>query len=304
MIYTVTLNPALDLVIRGDKLNLGTINRMQELGLVAGGKGVNVSVMLAECGVESTALGFCAGSPGDEIKRQLTEKGVKSDFTELESGFSRINIKIEAEEETEINCFGPNISDEKLKEFFGVIDSIPEGSILVLAGNVPPCLPQNIYELIMIRCKGRNIRFVVDAAGERLRSLLRLKPYLIKPNNFELEELFDTKAETMDDLIILGNKCRDMGAENVIISLGAKGSIFLTEREDPIFTPAADGEVINTVGAGDSMLAGFLAGKERGYDNKKCMMLATACGGATSFSVGIAEKDLIDKVFHSLCGNI
>lgn len=299
MIYTVTLNPSLDLLLTLDKIELGTIMRPDCRGLVAGGKGINVSFMLSSLGIKSTALGFSAGMSGAEIEKQLAAKGVMCDFVKLSDGFSRINVKLNAEEESELNCKGPKVSDNELKAFYEKIDEIPSGSFVTLSGNIQPSLPKDIYLHIVEAFEGKNIRTAVDVAGERLKELLSFKPFVIKPNNFELEELFETKIKDENHLLELGKKLRQMGAENVIISLGAKGSVLISDEGAEKFG-IADGDVINTTGAGDSMLAGFLAGIERGYSKHKAMLLATACGSATSFSVGIADGELTEKCFDGL----
>ncbi len=299
MIYTVTLNPGLDLLLALDEVELGTIMRPECRGLVAGGKGINVSLMLLSLGIKSTALGFTAGMSGAEIENQLASKGVLCDFVRLQDGFSRINVKLNAKEETELNCKGPKVSESELNAFFEKIEKIPSGSFVTLSGNIQPSLPKDIYLKIMEVFEGKDIRTAVDVAGERLKELLKFKPFVIKPNNYELEELFETKIRDENHLLELGERLREMGAENVIISLGAKGSVLISDSGAEKFG-IVSGEVINTTGAGDSMLAGFLAGIERGYSKHKAMLLATSCGSATSFSVGIASGELTEECFERL----
>ncbi len=299
MIYTITLNPSLDLILAQDKLILGTINRPECKGLTAGGKGINVSLMLSSLEIPSVALGFVGGMSGAEIENQLKEKGIACDFVRLESGFSRINVKINAEEETELNCMGPVVSEKSLNEFISKIEEIPCGSFVTLSGNIQPSLPNDIYSHIMSRFKGKNIKTAVDVAGEKLKDLLKFKPFVIKPNNFELEEFFGEKIEDEKHLIRLGEKLRELGASNVIISLGANGSVLVSEDGAEKFG-TAKGEVVNTTGAGDSMLAGFIAGINRGYTKHDAMLLATACGSATSFCAGIADRTSVNKCFDLL----
>ncbi len=301
MIYTVTLNPAVDYVIDVKNIETGKVNRTSGEQIFFGGKGINVSLVLSELGVKSVATGFTAGFTGKAIEEKLSLVGIKTDFTELPDGFSRINIKIKSDEETEINGMGPDVPKEYLDEFLKGLSFLTEGDILVLAGSVPKSVPDNVYEIIMERFSDKGIKFVVDASGELLKKVLPLKPYLIKPNHIELGEIFGVEINTPDEAEIYARKLQDMGALNVIVSMAENGALLIDENGERHFCDALKGEVINSVGAGDSMLSGFLAGliKENDYDY--ALKLGTASGGATAFSSDLAKKDEIEKLFRELC---
>lgn len=298
MIYTVTLNPAIDYVVGVKDIKTGTVNRTVSEQIFFGGKGINVSRVLSELGIKSVATGFIAGFTGRALKEEMHSLGIKTLFTELPDGFSRINIKIKSDEETEINGIGPTVSEEYLEKFLGSLSVLKEGDILVLAGSVPKSVPDNIYEIIMEKFSGKGIKFVVDASGELLKKVLPLKPYLIKPNHIELGEIFGVGINTPDEAEIYARKLQSMGALNVIVSMAEKGALLLDENGERHFCEALEGEVINSVGAGDSMLAGFLAGTERGENSDYALKLGTASGGATAFSYDLAKKEMIEKLFE------
>jgi len=300
MIYTVTLNPAVDLVLSLDALKQGEVNRVNTENVVIGGKGINVSLLLKALHTESTALGFVSGFTGALIRDGMREKGINTDFIELDAGFTRINVKLHAEEETEINGSGPSIPKDKLELFFAQLKALKSGDTLVVSGSVPRSLPSDIYARIASAAADRGVRLAVDAAGELLRSTLPYKPFLVKPNRDELGALFGEKAETDEDILRLAEKLQALGAQHVLVSMAGDGALLKT-RDGRIYkAPAAKGQVVNSVGAGDSMVGGFLAALERGEDLPKALALGTASGGATAFSVGIADYEKIMEIYNTV----
>lgn len=298
MIYTVTFNPAIDYVMFLDGIKTGCVNRSSSENIFFGGKGINVSMVLRELGVESTALGFTAGFTGKAIEDAVRENGIASDFVRLKSGCSRINVKIKSGEETEINSQGPAIDDEALAELFAKTDKLADGDTIILAGSIPSSLPSDIYERICARLDGRGVRVIVDASGELLRNVLRYHPFLIKPNNFELGELFGAEIDTAESAAEYAAKLQEMGAVNVLVSMAEKGAVLLDGEVKVHTCGVCSGTVKNSVGAGDSMLAGFVAGLENGYDS--ALRLGTAAGGATTFSEGLASGDFIRELYEKL----
>ncbi|MBO5377551.1 MAG: 1-phosphofructokinase [Ruminiclostridium sp.] len=299
MIYTITFNPAIDYVIHTDNIRTGEVNRTSSETYFIGGKGINVSVVLAELGVKSVALGFVAGFTGDAIENGLLRKGISTDFIKLDNGFSRINVKIKSDEETEINGQGPEISDEAIAELFRKLDSINSGDILVLAGSIPKSLDSDIYERILSYCDGKGVRFVVDASGSLLLNVLKYNPFLIKPNNHELGEMFGVKASSSAEIEKYALKLREMGARNVLVSMAGDGAVLFAEDGNTYSCGVCKGTVRNSVGAGDSMVAGFIAGISDG-DYSHALKLGTACGGATAFSDDLAVKEDIDRLLKTL----
>ena len=299
MIYTVTFNPAIDYVVKTQAIVLGSVNRADSEQIYFGGKGINVSAVLAELGVRSKALGFTAGFTGEAIEQGVEAMGIDADFVRPKSGNSRINVKIRAAEETELNGQGPDIDDEALSELFSKLDSLMDGDTLILAGSIPNSLPDDVYERILGMLSDRDIRTVVDAAGELLLRVLKYKPFLIKPNDHELGELFGVNISTYDGVVEYAVKLQSMGARNVLVSMAGSGAILLCENGRLIKCGACSGTVRNSVGAGDSMLAGFVAGSADN-DLDYALKLGTACGGATAFSDGLARKELIDELFKQL----
>lgn len=299
MIYTVTFNPAIDYVVRTPQMKMGEVNRSSSEKIFFGGKGINVSVVLAELGVQSKALGFVAGFTGRAIEEGIADKGVTSDFVHLEKGFSRINVKIKSDEETELNGQGPVISETDIAKLYSKLDELSEGDTIVLAGSIPNSLPADIYEKILAYLAPKNVRAVVDATGKLLMNVLKYKPFLVKPNNHELGEIFGVKLKTYDDIVMYANKLREMGAKNVLVSMAGDGAVLVDEQGNVHSCGVCKGTVVNSVGAGDSMVAGFIAGCEKGnYDY--ALKLGTAAGGATAFSMGLAEEKLIDELFSQL----
>ncbi len=295
MIYTVTFNPAIDYVVGLNELNLGEVNRTDSERMFFGGKGINVSIVLAELGIHSTALGFTAGFTGKAIEDGLSEMGIDTDFVRLSNGNSRINVKINSGVETEINGQGPNIDNIALDKLFQKLDKIQDGDTLVLAGSIPKTLPSDIYEIIMSKLSDKKIKVIVDASGDLLLNVLKYRPYLIKPNSHELSELFNVELTSDNDIINYAKKLKEMGAENVLVSMAENGALLLDSEGNIHKFGVCKGTVINSVGAGDSMLAGFIAGSANG-DLEYALKLGTACGGATAFSYGLAKKDFIDSL--------
>lgn len=299
MIYTVTFNPAVDYVVQTDEISVGGVNRSKSEKIYFGGKGINVSMVLSELGVKSKALGFVAGFTGDAIEKGVAEKGVETDFVHLENGFSRINVKIKSGSETELNGQGPAIDDKALNSLFEKLDRLDCGDTLVLAGSIPNSMPADIYEKILERLQDKNIKAVVDATKDLLLNVLKYKPFLIKPNNYELGEMFGAALKTTDEIAEYAQKLKDMGARNVLVSMAGDGALLLDENGKTHLCGVCKGTVKNSVGAGDSMVAGFVAGLEQG-GYEYALKLGTAAGGATAFSDGLAEKALIDELLKQL----
>lgn len=298
MIYTVTFNPAIDYVVHTGGLVLGSVNRASSESMFFGGKGINVSLVLAELGVRSIALGFTAGFTGEAIENGVRAMGIETDFIRLPEGNSRINVKIKFGEETELNGQGPDIDTASLEKLFARLDGLSEGDTLILAGSIPKSLPPDVYERILKRLSGREIRTVVDASGELLMNVLKYRPFLIKPNDQELGELFGVKIESKEDVVLYGSKLRELGARNVLVSMAGEGAVLLDENGGVHRSAACRGTVRNSVGAGDSMLAGFVSGLEKGFDY--ALRLGTACGGATAFSDGLASREQIDELLGQI----
>lgn len=302
MIYTVTFNPALDYVVHmSQDLAIGMTNRSDAEEIYFGGKGINVSNVLRELDLPTTALGFIAGFTGKALDEGVAASGITTDFIKLPEGNTRINVKIKAADETEINGQGPKIPDECQKALFEKLDQLKEGDTLVLAGSIPSSLPSDVYERILERLDGKGIRFVVDAIKDLLLNVLKYHPFLIKPNKQELGEMFDVTIDSDDDTVLYAKKLQEKGARNVLISMAGDGSLLVTEDGQILRQGVCKGKVKNSVGAGDSMVAGFIAGYEKsGGDYKVALNLGTACGGATAFSDGLAKKDLIDELYKTL----
>ena len=301
MIYTLTLNPAIDYVVQLDHpLTSGAINRIHAEVFQFGGKGINVSNVLRTLGQPTTALGFIAGFTGLGLEEELQKSGLATDFIRLPEGNTRINMKIKGSEETEINGSGPAISEEKLALFFEQLDALQSGDMLVVSGSVPKSLPADIYAQIAERTAERGVLLVVDAAGELLRAVLPHRPFLIKPNRDELAAFFCEKPETDEAVLVLAKRLQGVGARHVLISMAGDGALLCTEDGRCYKAPAAKGTVVNSVGAGDSMVGGFLAALERGEDLPGALALGTAAGGATAFSVGIADKEKIMTVYETV----
>lgn len=302
MIYTVTFNPAVDYVMKLAELKTGLVNRSQSEEIFFGGKGINVSIVLSQLGIKSKALGFIAGFTGEAIEQGVKAQGIDTDFVRLENGCSRINVKIKADDETELNGQGPEISDSAVSELFAKLNKLQSGDTLILAGSIPSTLPEDIYEKILERLSDKNIRFVVDATKDLLVNVLKYKPFLIKPNNHELAEIFKVELKNNDDIIKYAKRLQDMGAVNVLVSMAGDGSILVDEHGDVHVIGVPKGTVINSVGAGDSMVAGFVAGYTEKNDYCYALELGTAAGSATAFSEGLAQKNDIYRLLDILKG--
>ncbi|WP_291649391.1 1-phosphofructokinase [Clostridium sp.] len=300
MIYTITFNPALDYIIRVKDFKLGEVNRTSYEEVYAGGKGINVSIVLKNLDVENVALGYIAGFTGDEIEHKVKAFGCNTDFIKLDNGMSRINVKLKSNEESEINGQGPSISDKDLEELYEKLELLKAGDILVLAGSIPATLPKNIYELIMERLSNRGIKFIVDATGELLLNVLKYKPFLIKPNHHELAELFNTTIENEEDIVSYAKKLREMGAKNVLISRAGDGAIFVTENDEIIKSDVPKGKLINSVGAGDSMVGGFIAGYIKNNRLEEAFKMGVATGSASAFSEGLATKEKVYELLNQI----
>ncbi|MCI5903832.1 MAG: 1-phosphofructokinase [Oscillospiraceae bacterium] len=299
MVYTVTFNPAIDYVVHTEKITLGATNRSQSEEMYFGGKGINVSVVLKELGIASKALGFTAGFTGEAIEKGLSAMGIDTDFVRLEKGNSRINVKIKSAEETEINGQGPHIDDKAIEALFEKLDALADGDTLILAGSIPSSLPSDIYQRILERLSGKNIKAVVDATKDLLLNVLRYKPFLVKPNNYELGEMFGVELATDEDIERYARRLREMGAANVLVSMAGDGAMLIDEFGKMHRCGVCKGTVKNSVGAGDSMVAGFTAGSLNG-DYEYALKLGTAAGGATAFSDGLASKEKIEELLKTL----
>lgn len=301
MIYTVTFNPAIDYVIKVDDLTLGMVNRTTREDVYCGGKGINVSTVLANLGMENVGLGFIAGFTGDAIESGAKKLGFTPDFIKLREGMTRINVKIKSQEESEINGLGPVIHDDELEMMFKKLDTLQDGDTLVLAGSIPASLPEDIYERIMERLQEKNIQIAVDATKDLLLNVLKYHPFLIKPNNHELGEMFGVVLKSNDEIIEYAKKLQEKGARNVLISMAGDGAILITENGDVHVTPCSKGEVKNSVGAGDSMVAGFLTGYIRSEgDYQEALKMGTAAGSASAFSEDLATGEKIMALYDEL----
>lgn len=299
LVYTVTFNPSIDYFVSIKELKLGVVNRTCYEEMFIGGKGINVSVILNELGIKSKALGFTAGSTGVVIENSLKDRGIDTDFIKLKNGNSRINVKIRSLQETEINGQGPQIDEEALTALFDKLDALTDGDTLILAGSVPNSLPSDIYEIILHRLSGIKIKTVVDAANDLLLKVLKYEPFLIKPNDHELGEMFGVNLTTIEEIEEYAKKLQDMGAKNVLVSMAGDGALLIDENGDVHICGVCSGTVKNSVGAGDSMVAGFIAGLSEG-DYEYALRLGTAAGGATAFSVGLAAKERIAELMKTL----
>ena len=302
MIYTVTFNPSLDYIVSVDDFKLGLTNRTSSELILPGGKGTNVSTVLKNLGFESTALGFVAGFTGNEIVKRLNDMGIKSDFISIENGISRINLKLKSIDGTEINGAGPDISEEKVNKLMDRLNQLKEGDVLVLAGSIPSSMSVNIYRDIMADLKDRGVMIVVDATKDLLLNVLEYHPFLIKPNNHELGEIFDVKLTTREEVIPYGRKLQEKGARNVLVSMAGEGAVLIAEDGQVFDAPAPKGKLINGVGAGDSMVAGFVAGWIEKQDYEYAFHMGVASGSASAFSENLATKEEIINVYNQVMG--
>lgn len=303
MIYTVTLNPAIDFVINMDKLIIGAINRSENENIYCGGKGINVSTVLSELNVKSIATGFLAGFTGQKIEQSLNDNGIETDFVHLEKGFSRINVKLRSDDETDINTTGPEITDFDMHLLLKKLELLSSEDTIVLSGSVPKKVDDNVYAKILSKVAKSGATAVVDCTGKQLLNTLEYKPFLIKPNINELIETFDTKISTLHDVEKYAIKLQNLGAKNVLVSMGDKGSVLFSEEKQVIFQSAPSITAVNTVGAGDSMVAGFIVGYQKTGDYKYALKLGTACGCATASIEGLCKRDDIVRALEMIESN-
>ena len=299
MVYTVTLNPALDYVMKLKALRTDDINRTDGEEIYYGGKGINVSVILTQLGIPNTALGFLGGFTGKKLEEMLKNDNVSCDFNYLKNGDTRINVKIKADKEIDLNACGPEITKEDMQSFLRKLDGIKSGDYLILAGSIPNTLPDDIYEQILERVGDRNINCVVDATGDLLKNVLKYKPFLIKPNHHELGDLFSVQIKSDDDIVKYSKKLQEMGAKNVLVSMAKDGAMLTDENGCVHRIGNAKGKLINSVGCGDSMVAGFTAGYIKTADYSYALRLGSACGNATAFSEKLATREEIERVFNA-----
>lgn len=300
MIYTVTFNPSLDYIVSVNDFQLGLTNRTDSELILPGGKGINVSTILMNLGIDNTALGFAAGFTGEEIIREVEAMGIHSDFIKIDSGISRINLKLKNIDGTEINGTGPVISEEKIEELLEKLDVLEEGDILVLAGSIPASMPDDMYSRIMERLQDKNVTFIVDATKELLVNVLKYHPFLIKPNNHELGEIFGVELKTRDEVQPYAKKLQEMGARNVLVSMAGQGAVLLDENGGFHQLPAPKGTLVNAVGAGDSMVAGFVAGWIEKQDYEHAFRMGISAGSASAFSELLATEAEIRQVYASI----
>ena len=300
MICTVTFNPSLDYIVSVEDFKLGLTNRTSSELMLPGGKGINVSTVLMNLGIGNTALGFTAGFVGDEIIRRLQEMGVKSDFIQIGDGVSRINVKLKSIDGTEINGAGPVIGKEKVEKLMEKLDALGEGDVLFLAGSIPSSMPDDMYEQIMARLDGKGVMIVVDATKDLLVNVLKYHPFLVKPNNHELGEIFGVELKTREDVIPYGKKLQEKGARNVLISMAGEGTVLVSEDGQVFEEPAPKGTLINGVGAGDSMVAGFVAGWMEKKNYEHAFHMGIAAGSASAFSENLATRKEIEEVYRQV----
>lgn len=300
MIYTVTFNPSLDYIVNIDSITLGATNRSEGEQILPGGKGINVSIVLNNLGIQNTALGFIAGFTGDEIEKNVKELGCKTDFIRLKEGISRINVKIKSAKETEINGVGPNIGKDSVELLLTKLDELTKDDVLVLAGSIPSSMSDSIYLNIMERLKNKGVLVVVDATKDLLLNVLEKRPFLIKPNRQELEEIFEVTIQTNEEIFHYAKKLKEMGARNVLISMAGDGALFVGEDGSELISSAPKGKVINSVGAGDSMVAGFLAGYLNTMDYQYAFKMGISAGSASAFSTHLATKKEVEMILETL----
>lgn len=300
MINTITLNPSLDYIVKVDSFKVDFLNRTEEEKIYAGGKGINVSIVLKNLGIENTALGYIAGFTGDEILRKIKSHGVNCDFIKLRNGFSRINVKLKSDGETEINGSGPQITKQDLEALYDKLSSLSKGDYLILSGSIPNSVPDDIYEDIMSSLLDKEVEFIVDATKDLLLNVLKYRPFLIKPNHHELAEMFNVELKNDEDIIKYGKKLQEMGAKNVLISMAGDGAILLPENGEPMKKAVPKGKLKNSVGAGDSMVAGFLCGYLKNEDIYEAFKMGIATGSASAFSEELATKEEVYSLLKQI----
>lgn len=298
MIYTVTFNPSLDYIVDVEDFQIGRVNRTRRERIFPGGKGINVSMVLNHLGYENTALGFLAGFTGDQIEKLLEEQGITTDFIPVKEGCSRINVKLRSKNETEINGQGPKILGTDIQKLYARLDQLTGEDILVLAGSIPDVMPESMYMDIMDHLKEKKLRIVVDATKELLSNVLQFHPFLIKPNNHELGELFDVTLHDKAEVAAYAGRLQEMGARNVLVSMAGDGAVLLTEDGCVYESEAPKGVLRNSVGAGDSMVAGFLAGYLSTGDYKEAFKMGVCTGSASAFSEELATKEEVEALLQ------
>lgn len=300
MIYTVTFNPSLDYIVSIKDFELGKTNRTTQEQMLAGGKGINVSTVLKNLGVNNVALGFVAGFTGKEIERMAKDSGIICNFITLNQGCSRINVKMKDFDGTEVNGMGPVIDADAVEQLMKQLRRLTQGDTLVLAGSIPSCMSDSIYRDIMSELKDKGINFVVDATKDLLLNVLEFHPFLIKPNNHELGEIFGVELKTRESVVPYAKKLQEMGARNVLVSMAGQGAVLLDENENVYMLPAPKGTLVNAVGAGDSMVAGFIAGWTETQDSYHAFKMGVSAGSASAFSEILATKEDVQKVYEAI----
>lgn len=300
MIYTVTFNPSLDYIVSMDDFKMGMTNRTTGEQIFPGGKGINVSIVLSNLGIENTALGFTAGFTGEQIEKEIQKMGLLTDFIHVENGISRINVKLKDYDGTEINGMGPDIDSSCVEQLYQKLERLGEGDTLVLAGSIPKCLPDSIYSDILERLQNKGVLFVVDATKDLLLNVLQYQPFLIKPNNHELGEIFDVTLNTRESVVPYAKKLQERGAGNVLVSMAGEGAVLVDETGGVHMLAAPKGKLVNAVGAGDSMVAGFLAGWTQKKDYEHAFRMGISAGSASAFSEMLATKKEIEQIFDNL----
>ena len=302
MIYTVTFNPSLDYIVSVEDFKLGITNRTSSELMLPGGKGINVSTVLGNLGIENTALGFAAGFTGEEIIRQVEHMGIRSDFIMVPDGISRINLKLKSIDGTEINGCGPEISEAAVAELMEKLEVLGEEDVLVLAGSIPSSMPDDIYRRILKRLQGRGVTAVVDATKDLLLNVLEYRPFLVKPNNHELGEIFQVELWDRKSVVSYARKLQEMGAQNVLVSMAGEGAVLAAQDGTVYETPAPEGTLVNGVGAGDSMVAGFLAGWMEKQDFRHAFYMGVSAGSASAFSERRATREEIKHIYVQMTG--
>lgn len=300
MIYTVTFNPSLDYIVTVKDFKLGTVNRTCEEIMFPGGKGINVSIVLKNLGMDSTILGFTAGFTGREIQRRVTEMGCREELISIPNGLSRINLKLRSNEESEINGMGPVIDENAIKALYEKLDTLKEGDVLVLAGSIPSSMPETMYSDIMKFLENKGVMIAVDATRDLLVNVLPFHPFVIKPNNHELGEIFNVSLKDKDDVIVYARKLQEKGARNVLVSMAGDGAVLVAEDGSVYTSEAPKGKVVNSVGAGDSMVAGFVYGYLTSKDYKAAFKMGISCGSASAFSENLATRPEVEAILNTL----
>ena len=303
MIYTITFNPSLDYVANCDDFRLGETNRTNKEMIFPGGKGINVSIVLSNLGLDNTALGFLAGFTGEEIKRLIIEKGIRNEMISIDEGFSRINVKLRSKQESELNGMGPFINEKAIKKLYEKLDRLDSNDILCMSGSIPSSMPSTIYSDIMKHLEGRDIMIVVDATKDLLRNVLKYRPFLIKPNNHELGELFGVKIESREEAVPYARKLQEEGARNVLVSMAGQGAVLVDETGGVYLSKAPEGKVVNSVGAGDSMVAGFLYGYLKFHDYREAFRYGLCTGSASAFKDDLATLEDVERLYAALLEN-